>query len=180
MSRLGVKWSGTRAIFSRSKTCFAPAWRKASMARGAVMSLARARSTSHTRNSPGRTSSRPAWRARIFPVMVMPMDVRRPRRMYLELLKLAESPPPVNGDGPSQHQDERRHADEEEAHQGLADDHVALTPVEEAVGLHPLEDEDEDGHDRHLEEDVVEDQEDVRAQVGHAALDQHDDGRHVD
>src|SRR2546423_13247349 len=72
MSLAGTKCDGTRAMRSRSHTLGTPILRKASIAMGAVMSLAIARLTFAITRSPGRTRSRPLARARIFSVMVLP------------------------------------------------------------------------------------------------------------
>src|SRR5512134_679460 len=74
MSLFGAKWSGTRAIRSRSNTPWAPSDRNAWIAIGLVTSLPRARSTFARISSPGSTASFPACLARIFSVRVMPMD----------------------------------------------------------------------------------------------------------
>lgn len=75
MSLLGVKWSGTRAIFDGSKTLVKPAFSNSAMPIGAVTSLARARSTRASTMSPGLTASRPAARASIFSTIVCPIYV---------------------------------------------------------------------------------------------------------
>src|SRR5216684_947217 len=72
MSLAGTKWEGTRAMRSRSHTLSTPIFLKASIAMGAVMSLAIARLTFAMTRSPGRTRSVPLARARIFSVMVLP------------------------------------------------------------------------------------------------------------
>src|SRR5512134_280834 len=77
MSLFGAKWSGTRAIRSRSNTPWAPSDRNAWIAIGLVTSFPRARSTFARISSPGETRSFPACLARIFSVSVMPM-VSRP------------------------------------------------------------------------------------------------------
>src|SRR5512140_1869161 len=74
MSLFGAKWSGTRAIRSRSNTAGAPSDRNAWLAIGLVTSFPRARSTCARISSPGATTSLPACLARIFCVSVMPMD----------------------------------------------------------------------------------------------------------
>src|SRR5512144_500727 len=74
MSLFGAKWSGTRAIRSRSNTAPAPSDRNAWIAIGLVTSFPRARSTFARISSPGATRSLPACLARIFSVSVMPMD----------------------------------------------------------------------------------------------------------
>src|SRR5512138_2312181 len=73
MSLFGAKWSGTSAIFDLSNTSLTPTSRTASIAIGAVTSLASARSTLARISSPAVTFSFPAWRARIFSVSVMPI-----------------------------------------------------------------------------------------------------------
>ena len=70
MSLLGVKWSGTRAMRAGSKTFVNPAFSNSAIARGAVMSLASAKSTFASMMSPACTPSRPAARASIFSVIV--------------------------------------------------------------------------------------------------------------
>src|SRR5512145_1772846 len=74
MSLFGAKWSGTRAIRSRSKTSATARSRTARMAIGLVTSLPSARSTLARISSPGSTFSFPACFARIFSVSVMPID----------------------------------------------------------------------------------------------------------
>ena len=74
MSLLGVKWSGTRAMRAGSKTFVNPAFSNSAMPSGAVMSLASARSTLASMMSPALTVSRPAARARIFSVIVCPIQ----------------------------------------------------------------------------------------------------------
>src|SRR5659263_103845 len=74
MSLFGAKWSGTRAIRSRSNTAAAPSDRNAWIAIGLVTSLPRARSTFARISSPGATTFPPECLARIFCVSVMPMD----------------------------------------------------------------------------------------------------------
>src|SRR5659263_394633 len=74
MSLFGAKWSGTRAIRSRSNTAAAPSDRNASIAIGLVTSLPRARSTFARISSPGSIPFLPACLARIFCVSVMPID----------------------------------------------------------------------------------------------------------
>src|SRR5512145_2558557 len=74
MSLFGAKWSGTRAIRSRSNTSATASSRTALMAIGLVTSLPSARSTLARISSPGSTFSFPACFARIFSVSVMPID----------------------------------------------------------------------------------------------------------
>src|SRR5512134_3205664 len=115
MSLLGVKWSGTSAILSRSNTDSTPIFRTASMAIGAVTSLPRARSTRARISSPGSTRGFPAWLASIFSVSVM----------LIRWLPAFRHPAPPAPDHPHQLADRSRddveRREQEDHHLGLGD-----------------------------------------------------------
>ena len=73
MSFAGTKCDATSATLFRSQTRATPIFSNERIAGGAVTSFAMARSTLHITISPGLTSSRPAWAARIFSVIVWPI-----------------------------------------------------------------------------------------------------------
>ena len=73
MSLLGVKWSITREILLLSKTPVKPSLSNSRMATGEVMSLPRTMSSLARMSWPAFTSGRPAWAARIFCVIVIPI-----------------------------------------------------------------------------------------------------------
>ncbi len=74
MSLLGVKWSMTSAILPLSKTSVNPAFSNSLIATGVVMSLPMTRSSFASISSPAFTDCLPACAARIFCVIVMPIQ----------------------------------------------------------------------------------------------------------
>jgi len=76
--------SKTTTTFSGSKTRRAPILRSTPIAPAVERSLPMATSTFTVTNSPGSTAARPAWAARIFSLIVMPIVVSRPDHALAE------------------------------------------------------------------------------------------------